>query len=81
MGLYLAGATTQLDLRNNIIINKAVSTGTGGTVALYRGESGITYYDAASNNNTSFTFHNIGYNDQTCSEPPMSQTTIGKYST
>lgn len=51
MGLYLAGATTQLDLRNNIIINKAVSTGTGGTVALYRGESGITYYDAASNNN------------------------------
>ena len=34
-----------------------------------------------SNNNTSFTFHNIGYNDQTCSEPPMSQTTIGKYST
>ncbi len=51
MGLYLAGATTQADLRNNIIINKSIYTGTGGTIALYRGESGLTYYDALSNNN------------------------------
>lgn len=51
MGLYLAGATTQADLRNNIIINKSIYTGTGGAIALYRGESGLTYYDALSNNN------------------------------
>jgi hypothetical protein len=51
IALYLAGATTQTDLRNNIVINKSTAMGTGGTAALYRGEGVLTYYDALSNNN------------------------------
>lgn len=55
IALYLPGATTTSDLRNNIVVNKSTPMGTGGTVTLYRGEGVLTYYSSLSNNNNFYT--------------------------
>ncbi len=55
IALYIPGATTTTDLRNNIAVNKSTPMGTGGSAVLYRGEGVLTYYSALSNNNNFYT--------------------------
>ncbi|MCC7158659.1 MAG: hypothetical protein IT281_03885 [Ignavibacteria bacterium] len=78
MALYIAGTTPNVDLRNNIVVNKSVATGTGATVCLFRADTTTTNYNSASNNNNFYagtpSAQNLIYLDPSISTPHAFQT-------
>ena len=80
MGLYLAGVGTITDVRDNIIINKSTAMGTGGTVALFRGDTSLTSYSPLSNNNNLYSGTPTG-NNYLYVDPINSKQTISDFKT